>query len=197
MKLYTLRYVIDNIIKDENSKNDKYINFDIFFEEFNLNGSIDYNKNDDLRCFRIASHICTDTEVGIRAYFLKDEFICLTHQSARKSSENIVGWASLEIAKKTESYVKSLIVHEDKKPIDILDMDEIFGSGYKVNYTGQMTSTHVIYNDEFCEVLEDKSDGYSNFYNIVILYKDEKITVDIRDCETPLRIIENKDKFKN
>jgi len=201
MKSYTVNEVINNIIKDENSKQDKFINIDLFLEEFNLDQYIgeyfNYDKNTDLRCFRVATHICTDTEVGIKAYFLKDEFVCLTNQIARKSPEIIIGWASSESAQKTESYIKSLLDGKDEKYFDIIDMDRDFGSGYKVDYTGQMTSTHVIYKDEFCKVIEDNSKGYSNFHNIVILYKNEKITVDIRNCETPLRITENKDKFKN
>jgi len=195
-----LQYIIDNLIKPDRETKDTWIDFSIFKDDLNILYSdldlVDWEKNTDLRTYNIASHICTDSEVGISAYFLKDELVCISKQSFRKSSEDIVGWVSEALATKTKEYIISLIPEDNKGVnIDILDMKQDMGEGYNVEYTGQMISKYVIYEDQFCLVTEDNSKGYTNFHNIKVMLEGNEIEIDIRDCTTPYRITENKNLF--
>jgi len=196
-----LQFIIDNIIKDKYNSEEKYLDFSIFEDDLNISymdlDNVNYEKNNDLRAYFISSHLCTDTDVGIKAYFLKEECVCVTKQTARKSPEVIFGWVSEELAQKTKDYILSLI-HEKNNElnIDILDLNFDMKDGYGVEYTEQMTSKVVFYKGETCTVLEDKSNGYTNFHNIKIEFKNKEIEIDVRDCVTPFRIIQNQNMFK-
>jgi hypothetical protein len=200
MKNNLLKDIIDNLIKSDSDKNNKHIEFGALIEDLQLDYSIEYDinydRNDLLRCYYIASHICTDTEVGILAYFFNDELACVSTQSGRKSDENISGWTSLDMAMKVKEYIKSLAFHEEEKlTIEILDIEQDLGIGYPIEYTGQNLSNSVIYEGIPRIVLEDKSKGYTNFHNIIIDKDGVKTEVDIRDCLSPFRITSNADYF--
>ena len=204
MQNRTLGYLIDNIIKDKFSANECWVDIEVFQDELKIDYDTFYNiesnlnKNTDLRAYYIASHICTDTEVGILAYFLKDELVCVTKQSFRKSRLGMIGWVSKEKAEETKEYLLSLVVidEDEELELELLEFDYDMGIGYPVEYTGQNISNSVIFEDEVCRVIEDNSKGYTNFHNIVIVKPNgDTITVDIRDCKIPYRITENSDLF--
>lgn len=55
----------------------------------------------------IYTFMCTDTEVGIQAYFFDGEFCALSFQATRKSDKRIY-WKDKEIAVKVREYILSL-----------------------------------------------------------------------------------------
>jgi len=200
MKHYSLQYLIDNIIKGKYSQENQWININCLAEDLNMTNisfdDIDYEKNLDLRVYPIATHICTDTEVGLFAYFLNDECVCISRQVARKNPEEVIGWMSKELAEKTKKYIKSLLPKENEElDIEILDFEVDMEEGYYVEYTGQMTSHDVIYDNKLRKVIEDKNHGNTNFHNITIDIDGVNTIVDIRDCKTPYRINEFSDSF--
>lgn len=109
-----LKYLIDNIKKDKGAMEDGWINFDVLGENLGLEyheySDKDGSKNDKLRRYFLAPWLCTDTWVGIRVYFFDNEFACVTYQDARKSSEEVRGWISKEMADKVKQYIKGILV---------------------------------------------------------------------------------------
>lgn len=144
-------------------------------------------KNPRLKCYWLANHLCTDTYVGYRAYFLDDEFVCLSHQFARKSDE-VFKWVSTETQTLVRNYILSL-VEDDFEPDDnILDLEEDFGEGYPVHYVGQLLRKDVLLNDEVVTVVKEDRivDGEYNFHNIEVRNSEgEEFEADIRDIVVP------------
>lgn len=184
----TLQYIVNNIIKNND---DKYLDFDIFKEELNIQNyaEIDYEKNTKLRGYHIANHWCTDSVVGWKAYYLDDEFVCLTVKSGRKCDENFLGWVSKEFAQKTKEYITQLFVDNEKEfEVDSIDLNEELGNGYPIGFASQLIGNKVIYKDKIYEVVKKRYD-YND--NIEIIDGDTILSVPITDILTPFNIKEN------
>lgn len=63
--------------------------------------------------------VCTDTKVGVGAYYLDDEFVAFSEQPARKSSERIE-FASKESALKLKKFLEQFLEADDR--FQIVDM---------------------------------------------------------------------------
>lgn len=140
-----------------------------------------------LKCYWLANHFCTDTYVGYRAYFLDDEFVCLSHQSARKSDE-VFKWVSTETQTLVRNYILSLVEDDFEPDADILDLEEEFGEGYTVHYVGQLLCKDVLLNGGIVTVIKEDRivDGEYNFHNIEVRDSTGKeFEVDIRDVAVP------------
>lgn len=76
----------------------------------------------------LTSWTCTDTTVGIAAYWLDGEPAFITTQKARKS-DKFYYWVSKEMYKKVYAYIESLVEEEDlfwlidNMEAEILDCD--------------------------------------------------------------------------
>lgn len=124
--------------------------------------------NPRMKSYWIANHICTDTWVGYRAYFLDDVFVCCSHQGARKSDE-VYTWVSVEAKIQVKEYIKSLdTVAIEEEEASLLDMEEDMGDGYPIQYTEQMLRNKVLYNGGIVEVVRDDGDGYKNCHTITV-----------------------------
>lgn len=153
-------------------------------------------ENQRLKSYWVANHYCTDTYVGIRAYFLDDEFVCLSTQMGRKCDEDIE-WFSISAQKKVREYILSLEVKEDFTPDEaLLNMEEDLGEGYPINYVGQLLTKEVLYKGVMVEVVKEdryiKVDGKCehNFHKITVKQKDTGIeeNIDIRDILVPWKV---------
>lgn len=139
-----------------------------------------------LKCYWVSYHLCTDTWVGIRAYFLDDTFVAISYQPARKSDEKFE-WVSLNLAKKVREYILSL-KEEDDLNISILDtLDEELGDGYGVNYAEQVLYKKVLHKNTLCKVVRDNSRKYGQD-SITIEYQGATIDVDVKDILCPWNI---------
>lgn len=136
-----------------------------------------------LKSYWLGKHLCTDTHVGIKAYFLDDEFVCLGKQNARKSTEWI-RWVSDDCATKVRQYILSLVDVEDDCP-ELLDMNEELGEGYRVEYTGQLLTKTVNYNGDLVTVVKDNPEGYTNFHTITVDKQSNLIDIDVRNVFVP------------
>lgn len=141
--------------------------------------------NIQLRCYWAANHICTDTWVGIRLYFLNDVFVALSTQNGRKCDE-IIEWKDKESATAVLDFIKSIDEPEEVPDFKPMNLDEDIGDGYPIEFTGQMLVKEVLYNGELVKVTYDNTEGYKNFHNIRVVGSDgvEK-TIDVRDILVP------------
>jgi hypothetical protein len=185
-----LKDIITNL--DKSDKNAVRVDLEDMMSEVNYTPSgytfsvRQDRENPRLKSYWIANHICTDTLVGYRAYFLDDKLVCCSHQSARKSGEYFE-WVSVETKTQVIEYIKSLDISEDvfDEPT-ILDMEEEWGEGYGIEYTGQMLRNKVYYREELVEVIRDDSEGYNNLHNITIQFSANRTAdIDVREILVP------------
>lgn len=84
---------------------------EIFLEDFNLStydGVFDYDEfSNHVSQAGLINWICTDTEVGVYAYYLNDEFIAISFQPARKSDKQIV-WVNDDLREKMREFIVSI-----------------------------------------------------------------------------------------
>ena len=86
----------------------------------------------------ISHWLCTDTQVGEKAYFLDGEFVAYSIQPARKSNEEFL-WASKDAYGKVKDYIESLLDREEYIPVltdEHLNVDQ--SDHYTVDYAGQL-----------------------------------------------------------
>ena len=98
---------------------------------------------DRLVSYPISQWLCTDTHVGCEVYFLDDEFVAISMQTARKSS-TVFEWKSQESFDTVREFVKTLIEEEEvfDSPNIIDNLDEDWGIGYQINYNGCLFREH-------------------------------------------------------
>lgn len=145
-----------------------------------------YPRNCYIQSYYFAQHYCTDQAVGWKAYFLKDEFMCITSQAGRKCDENIIGWASQDMANRTKEYILSLAKEEDKK-VEIINLEEDI-KGYPVNFSSQLMTDTVIYKDQECKINDSYLVNSSTRTKINIRYKNKDIDVEMSEVLSPLII---------
>lgn len=91
----------------------KYKSFavDMFLEDFNLStydGTFDYTKfSERVSQADLVTWICTDTGVGIYAYYFDDKLVAVSFQPARKSYISLE-WVSRELRVKMREFMLSL-----------------------------------------------------------------------------------------
>jgi hypothetical protein len=175
---------------DRSDKNrDENITWDmeIFISDLDLScyNTVQDREDPKLKCYWISKHICTDTWVGYRAYYLNDVFVCFSKQSARGSGEHLQ-WADQTCKEATASYILRCYnaMNEDNTPTcEPLDLDQDLGDGYAINYAEELLSDTLLHNDKLWHVIRPLG-RYTN--NIVKLqHGDEQIEVDIKKTLLP------------
>lgn len=180
--------IINNLDKSKsNQESDITYNLDVFLNDLDLScyGVMQDRDNPRLKCYWLANHICTDTWVGLRAYFLDDVFVCGSHQAARKSPEYLE-WLNKESIHQVRDYILSLAAEEeyDNDP-NLIDMNEEMGDGYKIQYTGQCLVTYVLYQGDIVEIV-NQDDSNTNFHAITIRNVEGELEdIDIREVLGP------------
>lgn len=195
-----LKDIINNLDMSEDNRCDN-ITWDMerFLEELNLScyGVYQDRDNAQLKSFWLSKHLCTDTYVGTRAYFLEGTFVALSTQNARKSDE-IIQWVSAESQVEVRNYILSLDEEESFECANnFIDMDSEVAEGYSVNFVGELLCKNVSYEGRAVEVVKQDrwhcdENGYKqhNFHNITILDLKTGLTkeIDIRDVVIPWNI---------
>jgi hypothetical protein len=108
------------------------------------------------KVYWISKHLCTDTWVGIKAYFLNGVHVCCSQQSGRKCDKNFY-WVSDDTFQMVFQYLSKTV---SKKHISILDFEEDFEGGYTVSYGSQLLTNKGFYNGEIVEVIKTYGDRY-------------------------------------
>ncbi len=75
----------------------------------------------DVKQYKIKTWMCTDTLVGLYAYFFRDEFAFVTSQTGRKCDINFY-WVNQEMHTKVADYLRSFIKPEDMDIVELNDM---------------------------------------------------------------------------
>jgi hypothetical protein len=81
----TLRKLISEIDFNKSSVQDTP-NWEDLSKIFNL--ELYWSEDTRLKCYFIKKWYCTDSFVGLRAYFLDDEFVATSYQQGRKFNED-------------------------------------------------------------------------------------------------------------
>ncbi len=162
----TLRKLISEIDKTKETD----VNWEKLANIFNLY-NLYYSDDARLKCYFIKKWLCTDTHVGIRCYYLNDEPICISTQTARKDTENFT-FFSKQSAIKLKNYLESLIVLEEDYNLDIIEdsfLDEEIPSTYKIEYNSQILHKLAFLNGEKVDIIKTiyPWDDKENYFHTV------------------------------
>jgi predicted Fe-S protein YdhL (DUF1289 family) len=149
-----------------------------------------YDFDDRFKCYWIGRHYCTDTHVGIRAYYLDGKPVCASCQPARKSEETFE-WISKEAANKVLKYMRELAKEKGQElEVSIMDPEQEWPEGYAISYATQVMDDWVMWEGKKYPV--DKAsttrDAYIDKF-IIIETEDGKRKVELSDCLFPWRIV--------
>lgn len=113
--MITIKEILENIDESNMVRGRDVPLYELFASEFGINDL--YYVPDSLRisyCYYY-SWVCTDTEVGMRIWYLDDTPVCISVKRFRKSSE-IFYWISERRFNETQKYAKTLIDDPDLSP---------------------------------------------------------------------------------
>lgn len=187
----TLRQLIANIDKNGKTKTDPD------WEELAQACNIDYlhySNDTRLKAYWIKVWYCTDTWVGIAAYFLDDEFVCLSNQTGRKCGIDFK-FVSEDAYYKVEKYLRSLVEVDTDVQIPLIGdlLDEELEDTYTVEYNTQILQNTAIYNGEVVTITKKKYDWEDKdkyFHTVEIKDKSgKKKEVDCRELKIPYNTI--------
>ena len=77
-----LKEVIEKI--DKSKANEHWVDLQKIASEVGINDYV-YDSEERIKSYFYISWLCTDTHVGAKIYFLDDEAVCVSYQSARKA----------------------------------------------------------------------------------------------------------------
>lgn len=102
-----------------------WVNMEDFRYEFDIHTCYDYDADREfekrVKKYWIHSWNCTDTWVGLAAYFFDDELVAVSYQSARKDDETF-DWVSKEAAIKLRDFIVEL--NSPARDYKIVNLDE-------------------------------------------------------------------------
>lgn len=109
-----------------------------------------------LKCYFIKKWYCTDSYVGIRAYFLDDEFIAISNQIGRKMDEHF-SFISEGLVNKLRLYLESLVEKENNfNIIDEKFLNEEISDFYKIEYNSQIVEKEAILNGDKVLIIKNQ-----------------------------------------
>lgn len=143
-----------------------------------------YDDSENIKCHYVMKWLCTDTWVGLQAYYLNDELIATSFQSARRASEKF-SWVSEEAFNKVVNYFLSL--YEKDSPSTFTNLDEEMGDGFELEYSSQILGNHVIYNNEKCYINKKYHDfsDIKKWKTVDIKYNNKNINVNMDEVKIP------------
>jgi hypothetical protein len=181
----TLRELIKNL----NEKNITEPSYEKLFGLFKLDFYyVDYDKlykNERLKCYFIKKWYCTDTYVGLRAYFLDNELICFSNQAGRKMDEEF-HFISIDFANKMKIFLETFSIENIFSNIELIDdgtLDEIIKGTFKIKYNSQILHEEAYYGDKKVKIIKTNfpfnSEHY--FHGVLIEVDNKQIMVNCKD----------------
>lgn len=176
----------DNALKNGKELKKDYPDYEGLSSLFNIY-DVFWDDTDNIKCYFLQSHLCTDTIVGLKLYYLKDEMICYSYQSARKSREHFK-FFSEEKAIKLRDYLLSLLKNEDDE-LDVYylnddELDAPLDDLYKIDYSNAVLHKYAIYLGEsrqrVVKILDKASYSYNTdkfadkFHDVEVEFLDDK-----------------------
>ena len=183
-----IKDIIEKLDKSED--NSEWVDAERFYPEVNVVDLFYVNHDklqERLKCYWVAKRMCTDTHVGLRAYFLDGKFVCMSHQSGRKCDEEFE-WISKEAFLSVKNYLFSLVENEVHTP-ETIDMEEDLGEFYPIDFSGQFLRKEVKYKGADVLIVK-QSYSYTDMDSVTIKKKcGQEFVVSAKDIETPWNII--------
>ena len=134
-----IKDLIENIDK---TKLETVQHLEYIANEVDVNDAYGWFEDSRIKSVGIKEWYCSDQYVGWTAYFLDDEFVFLTSQSARKS-DVYYNWESMESRNKVKNYIRSLAdVESVYDEIDILNPNDEIDNYFQISYRRQLMATH-------------------------------------------------------
>lgn len=124
---------------DRSAKNEDAADIDTFCQALDINEWLGWDKRFDERVkgYALTQWLCTDTPVGMNVYFMDDEPIAVSTQSARKS-DVYIRFVSEEAALKVRDFILSLVKEDEKFYPTIAALDDEYGDSYTVRYHSEL-----------------------------------------------------------
>lgn len=117
--------------------------------------------NERIKGCYLESWMCTDTYVGLAVFYMDDEVIAFSYQSARKSYE-LFEFVSEEAANKLRQFIISLMDDDDIIQPSFVDLDQGIGPYYHVNYASELLVSEGFYQGELVKIVPgQKFNDYS------------------------------------
>ena len=129
----SIRELIEKI--NTSKPSEVWFNLEDLAEELQVQVTPDEFLGERMKGYFIHVWHCTDTWVGSVAWFLDNEFVYYTFQSARKDSKSYI-FASQEAFEKVVNFVMSF-VKLGLTP-DFMDLEEEIPEKFSVNYSSQI-----------------------------------------------------------
>jgi hypothetical protein len=189
MKLHDLIHRVDRCERNTDSAD-----IDDFCRELNLNEYPGWNEAFDkaVKGHWLIKWLCTDTWVGYMVYYLNDEPIAVSSQTARKNPTTYE-FVSLEAATKLRKFILECLGESEFSPT-IMDPDEETDPYYTVSYSGQILVDNGLFEDRAVTVVRKCyrwDDPELKMDEMMVCYEDEPETVfkiDVNDFKIPLHI---------
>lgn len=123
-----------------------------------------YEDDKDIEVYWLSKWVCTDTEVGQRVYFLNDEPVCYSTQSARREDE-IFYFFDEECVVKLKQYFFNRELELFKNKVSYKRYDDELSTVYNVKFNDHLDNqTEGYIGDELVEIVEFL--GGNDFNNI-------------------------------
>ncbi len=166
----TLKEIIDSI-DFEDKKTQTEPDWERMANYFNIY-DLYWSEDPKLTAYHVKVWLCTDTWVGWVAYFLEDDLVCLSTQSARKSDVHFK-FVSKESHTKLRDYLLSLTQSDDAEEIELIDFNLEIPERYSIEYNSQILHRKAWYFDTKVNIkrttfpyTEDNRDRYFHMVEI-------------------------------
>ncbi|MGZ3922003.1 MAG: hypothetical protein ACXVC7_17005 [Bacteroidia bacterium] len=157
---------------DKSEKNSTTPDFQDFCDELGIQDYSGWNEkfNERVKGYYVQKWLCTDTWVGLIAYYFDGELVAGSFQSARKSDTNYE-FVSKELAYKVINFIISIIEQEEPN-FNIIDENEEIEDTYSLDFGGQILIKSGFYDDLPCKVVKMVEDKYHLYEQIEVKFED-------------------------
>lgn len=114
---------------------------------------------EQVKGYYIQKWLCTDTWVGLIAYFWNGEPLAISWQPARKSSETFQ-FVSVDVANRLKGFIIRLTESNDPDPT-LADLDEDLGETYTVQWASELLVSEALYEGEKVKILPHGHTDYN------------------------------------
>lgn len=159
-------------------------------EELHLQDNWGWNEdfNKRVRGYPLIKWICTDTWVGTTVYYLDDEPICVSTQTARKN-DTYYYFVSKEAADKLRALILSLPHSSEEDKITLIDEDEEVGEDYTLSFTGQLLTDKGFVDGKPCKVVNKFRENFIS-QKVEVEFEDgTRKVLNIGDFHIPLNVV--------
>jgi len=188
----TIRDLVNRIDKN-NKQLQSTPNWEELADVFRIN-NLNYSNDERLKSYYLKAHLCTDSYVGIKTYFLDDKLVAISNQVGRKYSEEF-GFVSQEAAIELKKYLLSLVEEEEEEKYELIEgWDGEVEDTYKITYNTQVIYDKAFYKGEEVEILKRnfESEGINSpnyFHSILIKFKNKEEIVDVRELDFKFNVV--------